>query len=97
MRRTLETNICSYILRRHPANRIERFWALDREQLWLSAIVAAELRLGASKLGGRGFSLRSRLGWLDSKCARGLYRRHTSMRKSALRSSALVNPSVAWI
>ena len=30
---------------------IERFATLDREQLWLSAIVAAELRFGASKLG----------------------------------------------
>jgi hypothetical protein len=30
---------------------IDRFATLDREQLWLSAIVAAELRFGASKLG----------------------------------------------
>ena len=51
MRRTLDTNICSYILRRHPSNMIERFAALDREALWLSAIVAAELRFGAAKLG----------------------------------------------
>ena len=51
MRRTLDTNICSYILRRHPASMIERFSALDREALWLSAIVAAELRFGAAKLG----------------------------------------------
>lgn len=51
MRRTLVTNICSYILRRHPQGMIERFAALDREQLWLSAIVAAELRFGAAKLG----------------------------------------------
>ena len=50
MRRTLDTNICSYILRRHPASMIERFATLDREQLWLSAIVAAELRVGAAKL-----------------------------------------------
>ena len=50
MRRTLDTNICSYILRRHPASMIERFATLDREQLWLSAIVAAELRFGAAKL-----------------------------------------------
>ena len=51
MRRTLDTNICSYILCRHPANMIERFAALDRGALWLSAIVAAELRFGAAKLG----------------------------------------------
>ena len=29
MRRTLDTNICSYVLRRHPASMIERFAALD--------------------------------------------------------------------
>ncbi len=50
MLRTLDTNICSYILRRHPASMIERFANLDRERLWLSAIVAAELRFGAVKL-----------------------------------------------
>ena len=55
MRRTLDTNICSYILRRHPTSMIERFAALDREQLWLSAIVAAELRFGAAKLGAPRF------------------------------------------
>lgn len=51
MRRTLDTNICSDILRRDPASRIERFAALDREQLWLSANVAAQLRFGAAGLG----------------------------------------------
>jgi len=51
MRRTLDTNICSYILQRHPESMIERFATLDRQQLWLSAIVAAELRFGATKLG----------------------------------------------
>jgi len=51
MRRTLDTNICSYILQRHPESMIERFATLDRQQLWLSAIVAAELRFGAAKLG----------------------------------------------
>ena len=51
MRRTLDTNICSYILRRHPVSMIERFATLDRGALWLSAIVAAELRFGAVKLG----------------------------------------------
>ena len=50
MRRTLDTTICSYILRRHPASVIERFSDLDRGQVWLSAIVAAELRFGAARL-----------------------------------------------
>ncbi len=56
MQRTLDTNICSYILRRHPAQMIERFAELDRRQLWLSAIVAAELRFGAAKLASPIFS-----------------------------------------
>lgn len=56
MRRTLDTNICSYILRRHPASMIDRFATLNREQLWLSAIVAAELRFGAAKLASPKFS-----------------------------------------
>lgn len=56
MRRTLDTNICSYILRRHPPSMIERFAGLDRGQLWLSAIVAAELRFGAAKLASVRFS-----------------------------------------
>ena len=55
MRRTLDTNICSYILRRHPPDMVERFSSLDRSQLWLSAIVAAELRFGAAKLGSPKF------------------------------------------
>jgi len=56
MRRTLDTNICSYVLRRHPASMIERFAGLDRTQLWLSAVVAAELRFGAVKLASPRFS-----------------------------------------
>lgn len=50
MRRTLDTNICSYILRRHPKSVVSRFATLDRGQIWLSAIVAAELRFGAVEL-----------------------------------------------
>ena len=56
MRLTLDTNICSYILRRHPAALVERFAGLDHGQLWLSAIVAAELRFGAAKLASVRFS-----------------------------------------
>ncbi|MFU2486557.1 type II toxin-antitoxin system VapC family toxin [Thauera sp. WH-1] len=55
MLHTLNTNICSYILRHHPANMIERFTSLNRGDLWLSAIVAADLRLGAAKLGASRF------------------------------------------
>ena len=56
MRRTLDTNICSYVLRRRPASMVERFAELDRGQLWLSAMVAAELRFGAAKLASVRFS-----------------------------------------
>lgn len=56
MRVPLDTNICSYILRRHPVSMIERFAALERSQVWLSSIVAAELRFGAAKLASPRFS-----------------------------------------
>ena len=51
MNRTLDTHICSYILRKQPVSMVERFSRLNRDQLWLSAVVAAELRYGAAKLG----------------------------------------------
>ena len=56
MRRTLDTNICSYILRGHPQGMIEGFAALDKSQVWLSAIAAAELRFGAAKLASPRFA-----------------------------------------
>jgi tRNA(fMet)-specific endonuclease VapC len=56
LRRTLDTNIFSYVLRRHPPQMVLRFQGLNRDQLWLSAIVAAELRFGAAKLGSDRFS-----------------------------------------
>jgi tRNA(fMet)-specific endonuclease VapC len=56
MLRTLDTNICSYVLRRRPVAMLERFAALNRQQLWLSCIVAAELRFGAAKLAVPRFS-----------------------------------------
>jgi len=57
MKRTLDTNICSYVLRRRPIAMLERFAQLKRQQLWLSCIVAAELRFGAAKLGVDLFSV----------------------------------------
>ena len=56
LRRTLDTNICSTVLRRQPPQMVLRFQELNRDQLWLSAIVAAELRFGATKLGSDRFS-----------------------------------------
>lgn len=56
MRRTLDTNICSYVLRRRPVAMLERFAGLNRSHLWLSCVVAAELRYGAAKLASPLFS-----------------------------------------
>lgn len=55
LRHTLDTNICSYVLPRHPVEMVERLSRLEPDQLWLSAIVAAELRFGALKLGSARF------------------------------------------
>ena len=55
MLRTLDTNICSYILRKRPDSVIERFSGLNADDVWISAIVAAELRFGAEKLGSHRF------------------------------------------
>ena len=46
----LDTNICSYLLRKRPASALERFYASQLDDLRLSAIVAAELRYGAIRL-----------------------------------------------
>ena len=56
MHRTLDTHICSYVLRRRPASMVERFTGLEREHMRLPAIVAAELRFGAAKLESVRFS-----------------------------------------
>ena len=53
MLRTLDTNICSYILRRRPES-VARFRPRSKE-VWLSAIVAAELRFGVRKVGSPAF------------------------------------------
>lgn len=51
MLRTLDTNICRYILRKRPESLVQRFSALDVGDVWISVSVAAELRFGAAKLG----------------------------------------------
>jgi tRNA(fMet)-specific endonuclease VapC len=62
--KTFDTNICSYILRRHPQNMLDRFAQLDQRDVWLSAIVAAELRFGVAKLASPRFSAAVEA-WLD--------------------------------
>ena len=47
---------CSSALRRHPPEAIERLGAFQREQVWISATVAAALRFGAAKLASPRFT-----------------------------------------
>lgn len=54
--RTLDTNICSYLLRRHPASVVVHFADMRADEVFLSSIVVAELRYGAEKLGSARFS-----------------------------------------
>jgi tRNA(fMet)-specific endonuclease VapC len=49
--RTLDTDICSYILRKRPPEVRQRFERIRSDQIWLSVIVAAELRYGAQRSG----------------------------------------------
>ena len=49
--KTLDTNICSYIIRRHPVSVITRFEDHEDGYFFLSALVVAELRFGAAKRG----------------------------------------------
>ena len=62
--KTFDINICSYILRRHPQEILNRFAQLDQDQVWLSSIVAAELRFGVAKLASPRFSAAVEA-WLD--------------------------------
>ncbi|WP_428312657.1 type II toxin-antitoxin system tRNA(fMet)-specific endonuclease VapC [Hydrocarboniphaga sp.] len=71
---TLDTNICSYILRRQPQSVLAPLSRLKPESVFISVVVAAELRYGVEKRGSErlsqwlerwlaGFSLRS---WTDA-------------------------------
>jgi tRNA(fMet)-specific endonuclease VapC len=54
--KTLDTNICSYILRRRHPPVIAHFAGLASDEVFLSAVVVAELRFGAAKLGSDKFT-----------------------------------------
>ena len=97
MLRTLDTNICSYILRRHPASMIERFTNLNRDDLWLSAIVAAELRFGGPSWARPDSRLRWRRGWPVLTYNPGRSRRRTITQIFELGWNVPANPSAAWI
>ena len=45
----LDTNICSYIINRHPLNVLEKFETLQKQQLCISIITYAELHYGVEK------------------------------------------------
>ena len=49
MRYMLDTNICSYILKSHPAEVKQRFEEAGTGNIYLSAIVLAELYYGAAR------------------------------------------------
>lgn len=46
----LDTDMCSYILREHTPAVLERLNAVAREDVSISAVVAAELRFGAARV-----------------------------------------------
>lgn len=54
--RTLDTNICSYLLRRRHPQVVAHFAGLASDDVFLSAVVVAELRFGAAKLGSERFA-----------------------------------------
>ncbi len=49
MRYMLDTNICSYILKQHPVEVRQRFDEVGSRNIYLSAIVLAELYFGAAR------------------------------------------------
>lgn len=49
MRYMLDTNICSYILKNHPATVKQKFEEAGPENIFISAIVLAELYYGAAR------------------------------------------------
>jgi tRNA(fMet)-specific endonuclease VapC len=49
MRYMLDTNICSYILKNHPAAVKQKFEEVGTENICISSIVLAELYYGAAK------------------------------------------------
>ena len=53
----LDTDICSYVLKEHPAEVLKRFDEVERGQLCLSVITQAELLYGAEKLQSKKLTL----------------------------------------
>jgi tRNA(fMet)-specific endonuclease VapC len=49
MRFMLDTDICIYIIKKHPAKVVQRFRALKPFEVGISAITLAELEFGAAK------------------------------------------------
>jgi tRNA(fMet)-specific endonuclease VapC len=48
MRYTLDTNICSYLLKQQPEAFSARYERLATSDIWVSSLVAAELRFGVA-------------------------------------------------
>ena len=45
----LDTNICIYIINKHPKNAVRKIYTLDPQDVKISSITVAELEYGASK------------------------------------------------
>ena len=57
----LDTDTCSYILRKRPRSVLERFRVLDRGELVVSAVTAAELYYGALRHSSRSAAIRAEI------------------------------------
>ena len=49
MKLMLDTNVCIYLIRKHPASVLERFAAYPIGDIGVSVITLAELEYGATK------------------------------------------------
>ncbi len=49
MRYLIDTNICIYIMNKHPVAVIKKFKRFDLGEIGISAITVSELRYGAAK------------------------------------------------
>lgn len=59
----LDTDTCSYILREHTPAVLRRLDAIDRDDVAISAVVAAELRFGAARVKSKKLTVTIE-GWL---------------------------------
>ncbi len=49
MKLMLDTNICIYLIKKHPASALERFWSHPVGEIGMSVVTLAELEYGVAK------------------------------------------------